>query len=207
MLDPDAYTKRVIELHGGHDRFFALMDERFQEFNEIWDQDSESIGRVLRSHLGTEHFLTEFLAETNPRLGSIENARLTFNQKVELLPDDDPSLSFIKPGLRRLNAIRNRMAHKLRVEISAEDRGALLGIQMFAAMRRESGRHESRKPDDGLSVLEQFAMFAASLLQAGSSPERDLWRQAAQDQKEVAQQSPRKHSVEAVRDPTGNAQE
>lgn len=189
MFDPEAYAKRVIELHGGHDRFFALMDERLEEFNAIWRQDSGSIGRVLRSHLATEHFLTEFLAATNPRLGSIGSARLTFRQKMELLPDDDPSLSFIKPGLERLNAIRNRMAHKLRVEITGEDRGAFLGIQMFAAMRKESARHNGDKPDDPLSVLEQFAMFAGSLLHAGSSPERDLWRLAAQDEKENAQQS------------------
>ena len=188
MIDPEAYAKRVIELHGGHDWFFALTDERLQEFNAVWDQNSESIGRVLHSHLATEHFLTEFLAEITPRLGSIESARLTFSQKVELLPDDDPSLSFIKPGLRRLNAIRNRMSHKLHVEITAEDRGALLGIQMFAAMRKESARCDGDKPNDPLSILEQFAMFAAALLHARSSPERDLWRQATQDEKEGAQQ-------------------
>jgi len=180
MQDTEAYAKRVIELHGGHDRFFALMDARFREFNAIWDQDSESIGRVLRSHLAVEHFLAEFIANTNPHIGSLGNARLSFSQKVELLPDDDPSISFLKPGLRRFNTIRNRMAHKLRVDITAEDRGALLGIAMFAAMRSENARHGGTKPDDPLSVVEQFAMFAASLLHGGAAPERNLWTQAAQ---------------------------
>ncbi|MDZ7616867.1 MAG: hypothetical protein U1E05_07685 [Patescibacteria group bacterium] len=188
MHDPEAYAKRVIELHGGHDRFFALMDARFREFNAIWDQDAQRIGRVLRSHLAVEHFLAEFIACTNPRIGSLENARLSFSQKVELLSDDDPSISFLKPGLRRLNTIRNRMAHKLRVDITAEDRGALLGIAMFAAMRSESARREGAKPDDPLSVVEQFCMFAASLLHGGAAPERDLWTQAAQIHTEDAQQ-------------------
>lgn len=207
MLDPKEYAARVIELHGGHDRFFALMDERFREFNAIWDQDAESIGRVLRSHLAVEHFLTEFIAFTNPRLGPVENARLTFTQKVELLPDDDPSISFLKPGLRRVNVIRNRMAHRLRVDINAEDRAVLLGIQMFAAMRSEIARCEGAKPDDPLSVVEQFAMFAANLLHGRASPERDLWTQAAQNQTEDAQPSPGASPSGVADGPTGKAQE
>ena len=35
MPNPDEYTARVIELHGGHDRFFAMMDERLRQFNAI----------------------------------------------------------------------------------------------------------------------------------------------------------------------------
>lgn len=208
MLAPEEYAARVIRLHGGHDRFFALMNERFREFNTIWDQDAQDIGRVLRSHLAVEHFLAEFLAYTNPRLGSVENARLGFRQKVELLPDDDPGLSFLKPGLRKLNAIRNRMTHRIRVDITEEDRGALLGIQMFAAMRSESARRDGRpKPDDPLSVVEQFAMFAASLLHGASYPEKDFWRQAAQIQTEDALPSPGACSSKAADGLTENAQE
>jgi hypothetical protein len=183
------------------------MDERFRQFNAIWDQDAQSIGRVLRSHLAVEHFLTEFIAAANPRLGSLEKARLTFSHKVELLPNDDPSISFLKPGLRRLNTIRNRMAHRLRVDITAEDRGAFLGVQMFAAIRSESARREGPKPDDPLSVVEQFAEFAASLLHAGANPERDLWREAAQNGTEDAQPSPGAYPSEAADGLTGNAQE
>jgi hypothetical protein len=182
MVDPERYAARVIDLHGGRDRLSAMMDERLRAFNEVWNQDARSIGRVLRAHLAAEHFLTEFVAGTNPRLGPLEEARVTFSQKVELLPDDDPGVSFLKPGLRRLNAIRNRIAHRLRVDVTAEDRDALLGIPLFAAMCKEIARRDGAKPDDPLSVVEQFAMFAANFLQAGASPERDLWRQAAQDQ-------------------------
>jgi len=198
MLDPETYAKRVIELHGGHNRFFALMDERFEKFNAVWRQDSDSIGRVLRAYLAAEHFLTEFIVERNPGLVPIDKARLAFSQKVELLPDDDPSVSFIKPGLRRLNTIRNRMAHRLRVEITSDDRSAFLGIQMFAAMREESAKREGPKPDDPLSILEQFALFASSLLHGGSTPERDLWRKAAGEQLGDAHQTPAGDSQKAA---------
>ena len=137
--DPAKLAKRVIELHGGHERFFALMAQRFNEFNAVWDQDAGRIGRVLRVHLAVEHFLTEYLAFTNPKLGSLENSQLSFRQKLELLRDDDELIRFLKPGLRRLNAIRNRIAHKLRVDITADDREALLGIKLFNAMRTEGG--------------------------------------------------------------------
>lgn len=188
MKTPQEFASRVIELHGGHDAFFAFMDAQFREFNEIWDQDAQSIGRVLRSHLAVEYFLTRFLSSASPNLGSLDNARLTFSQKVELISELDPTVSFLKPGLRRLNAIQNRMAHRLRVEITSEDRDTLLGIQLFAAMREESARRNGPKPDDALSVVEQFAMFASSLLHAGTSPSRDLWRQATESQGESAQQ-------------------
>ena len=180
MRDPERYAQRVIELHGGHDRFFQVMEERLEEFNRLWRHDSENIGRVLHAHLATEHFLSGYLVERNPGLGSLESARLSFHQKIELLPDDELDVSFLKPGLRQLNQIRNRVAHNLRVDVTQEDRSAFLGIQMFAAMRKESAKVEGVKADDPLSVLWQFAMFAASLLHVGSNPDRDLWRQAAE---------------------------
>jgi hypothetical protein len=117
----------------------------------------------------------------NPGLGPIEDARLPFSQKVELLPEDELDISFLKPGLRHLNRIRNRMAHKLRVDVTNEDRSAFLGIPIFAAMREESAKVEGPKADDALSVVWQFAMFAASLLHAGANPERELWRRAAHE--------------------------
>ena len=108
FLDPKEYAARVIELYGGHERFFSLMEQRFKEFDAIWEQDADTIGRVLKAHLAVEHFLTEYITFANPKLGSLEKARLSFRQKVELLGGDDHSMTFLKPGLRRLNTIRNR---------------------------------------------------------------------------------------------------
>jgi hypothetical protein len=84
-------------------------------------------------------------------------------------------VSFLKPGLRRLNAVRNRLAHRLRVELSEDDRSSFLGIAIFAAFRAEAGRRDGPKAEDALSVLEEFSMFAASLLHARSNSDRELW--------------------------------
>jgi hypothetical protein len=183
MLKPEEYAARVIALHGGRDQFIAYTDERLKSFNAIWDQDAGRIGRVLRAHLAVEHFLETYLAFINPHLPPLENVRLTFNQKLELLPENEPSISFLKPGLRKLNSIRNRMAHRLQVEISEEDRAAILSISLFSAMRTALSKGQVPKPGDPLSVLEDFAMFAANLLHARSDPSRDFWAQAAEPQK------------------------
>ena len=189
MLEPQEYAARVIELHGGREQFIAYTDERLRSFNAIWEQDAGRIGRVLRAHLAVEHFLERYISFINPHLPPLENIRLTFNQKLEMLPDDEPSISFLKPGLRKLNSLRNRMAHRLQVEISDEDRAAILAIPMFNAMRTALAKGKVPKPDDPLSVLEDFAMFAANLLHGGSDPSKDFWAQAAEPPKREAQQA------------------
>lgn len=50
-----------------------------------WDQGLDVIGRILRAHLYVEYYLTESLVKANRRLGSVDQARLSFWQKLELL--------------------------------------------------------------------------------------------------------------------------
>jgi hypothetical protein len=80
-FDAHEHASRIIERHGGREKFFSRMEARFREFNSIWEQGTESIGRVLRAHLAVEHFLTELISFENPNLAPIENARLSFAQK------------------------------------------------------------------------------------------------------------------------------
>lgn len=86
-----------------------------------WNQDFEAIGRILRSHLYLEHYLTEHLEKTNAQLGSMSAARLTFAQKVNLLDPDNPRLAEILPGVKQPNQIRNRLAHQLTAVVTQDD--------------------------------------------------------------------------------------
>jgi len=133
---------------------------------------------VLRAHLAVEHFLTKHIETSNPKLGSLDNARLSYAQKVDLLDEHDRIAEFLKPGLKRLNQIRNRLAHKLKMDIGTEDRDAFLAIEIFSAMREEGSKGFGAPATDPLSVLEQFARFASGLLQASSIPEANLWKRA-----------------------------
>ena len=172
------YVDRVIAAHGGAETFFLLIDERIRAFNAVWAQDSEQIGRVLRAHLAVEHFMTDYIRAKNPGLGPLDDVRLTFSQKVSMLPSDDAVVSPLKTGLKRLNRIRNRIAHNLKVDVVDDDRIALLNIAIFSAMRSERAKRMGPPADDPLSVLEQFSKFAAGMLHAAASPDAGLWADA-----------------------------
>ena len=80
------------------------------------------------------------------------------------------------------------MAHRLQVEISEDDRAAILAIPLFHAMRDALAKGQVPKSNDPLSVLEDFSMFAAALLHGGSDSSKELWAQAAALKKADAQQ-------------------
>jgi hypothetical protein len=167
-LDPDAIAQHVITLLGGHDKAFAAFDSDLNSLNERWQQDTSKIGRILRAHLYVEHYLEEYIQIRNPGLAPLEDCRLTFFQKVSLIRDDQPTVSFLLPGIRRLNAIRNRLAHSLQADINHEDANVFLQVANFAALRNEKAkRSQTPANSDPLSILEEFSLFAGLLLHQG----------------------------------------
>ncbi len=178
---PEAVVKHVIRLMGGHDKAFQVFDAKFKEITSRWEQDTTTIGRILRVHLFVEHFLTEYLQSRNPELGSFEDARISFSQKVTLMGNGTPRAGYLLPGIRRLNTIRNRIAHTLRAEVTDDDVRAFLQIDMFRALRDEMARRNSTVPSmDPIAVLEDFAMHAGITLQAIASRDSDVWSKAFQ---------------------------
>jgi hypothetical protein len=71
----------------------------------------------------------------NPNLGSIDEARLSFTQKVVLLGNGIPGVDYLLPGIRHLNRIRNRLTHTLQADVSNDDAHVFLAIDLFKAMR------------------------------------------------------------------------
>src|SRR5262249_39590845 len=100
---PELVVKHVIRLMGGHDKAFQVFDAQFNEIMSRWEQDTTTIGRILRAHLFVEHFLTKFLQSRNPELGSLEEARISFSQKVILMGNGTGGTGYLLPGIRRLN--------------------------------------------------------------------------------------------------------
>jgi len=177
---------KMMERFGGREEFFRTLDRRYQEFTRVWNQDAERIGRILRAHLALEHFLGDYLAAVNPNLGDQSKARLTYAQKVELLKAGDNDLvAMLLPGLRRMGTIRNRIAHRLQVELTEEDEKLFLSIELFRATRDAKRgnylEHPDVKPsgdDPRLSIVEEFAQFASGMLHAAVDPDRELWAEA-----------------------------
>jgi hypothetical protein len=104
---------------------------------------------------------------------------VTFAQKIALVGSGTPGTAHLPPGIRRLNAIRNRLAHSLRAEVTREDAHAFLQIGLFRAMRDEKAKRASMKTStDPIDVLEEFAMHAGISLHASATRNAELWAQA-----------------------------
>ena len=176
-MDPQRVASHVITLLGGHDAAFAHFDADHRLLNDRWNQNTDSIGRILRAHLFVEHFLTEYLVARNPELGSPEDARLTFAQKLALIGDATGGVAYLIPGIRRLNAIRNRLAHNLSADVTPEDVNVFLGIALFKAMRDELAR-PNQASGDPIDILEDFSRHTGSALHASATRSDKLWAEA-----------------------------
>ncbi|MGJ7547035.1 hypothetical protein [Pseudomonas alloputida] len=161
--DMQRVVKRTIDHLGGAERFQQVIDSEFMEMRRRWDMDVTNIGRILRSHLYVEYYLTQHIEKANPRLGDISTARLTFAQKLSLLDANDFRLRNLTPGLRQINSVRNRLAHRLDAMLTAEDAQVFLKHSLFNALRIE-GAKPSLPSMEPIEILEKFAQFSAHLL-------------------------------------------
>ncbi|TCG08392.1 hypothetical protein BZM27_12735 [Paraburkholderia steynii] len=178
----DPIVNRAIAIMGGPDAFRNALDADNAAMKSQWNQDITSIGRILRAHLFVEHYLTEHLQVVNPRLGDLDEARLAFAQKVHLLEGDaPPAISYLVPGIKRLNAVRNRLAHNLAATVTDEDAAVFLSCLSrfrFISVENLNGKNLSEDP---LDVLDRFAEFAASSLHNSSSAFGRAYLQAIEE--------------------------
>ena len=93
-------------------------------FKALFASDHDTLGRVLKCHLIVENYVGRYL-QTHLQLQHLDDARLTFAQKAALLPSHGAAAAFVKPGILRLNAIRNKFGHTLQPILTAGDLGAM----------------------------------------------------------------------------------
>ncbi len=160
MMDYDAIAMRTAQLLGGHEKFIEIAEREHAEMQNRWNQNVEVIGRILRSHLYVEHYMTEYLGKVNPRLGSLHEAKLSFAQKLNLLDSKNPAIARIHSGLKRLNKIRNQLAHNLNASVTSDDAAVFLSEPSFNSMRVERFRGKAISTDP-LHILEEFCYFAS----------------------------------------------
>lgn len=175
--NPEAFIRELLELYGGPDRAWRRFEEDYLYVAAAWEQDTGTIGRILRAHLFVEHFLTEYLSARNPQLGSVADAKLSFGQKLALVGNGTGGVEYLLPGIRRLNAIRNRLAHSLHADVSDEDASVLLSIPMFRAMR-EAGNAPRIPSAAPVDILDDFAKHAGLALHASATRDSGLWAEA-----------------------------
>jgi hypothetical protein len=88
-------------------------------FLELFSADHNEIGRVLRAHLIVERFMDNYLTH-HYGIVEISSIRLSYVQKALLLPAKSPA-EFIRPGVMRLNSIRNKFGHSIPYAINDAD--------------------------------------------------------------------------------------
>lgn len=172
--NPEAYVQVVIARFGGPKRFFAIQAERHARLTEAWAQDADVIGRVVRCHLFVEHFMDDFLDSHCHALSPPSLAGLTFNQKISLLPKEHVFISPLTPGVKRINQIRNRIAHTLRADLSGKDAQVFTRIELFAEFRKVGG-DAAVLTGSPLLVLESFAQYVGMTMAAAAASDAALW--------------------------------
>jgi hypothetical protein len=138
---------------------WSKIDQRFNEENEAFKKllatDHDLTGRVLKCHLIVENYINRHLQSVSP-LHNWENARLSFAQKIELLPQANDKVAWILPGIRELNTIRNRFGHRIEANVSLKD---LSNCKAILAIARSGKRYT-----EPASVIEDFTTVACTWL-------------------------------------------
>jgi len=83
------------------------------EYQNLLQVDHVSKALILQSHLVVEYYLTQYLEAANPASPKIGTAKLSFALKLELADNPKANFYFLLPGIRALNSVRNKIAHRL----------------------------------------------------------------------------------------------
>ena len=133
----------------------ADFERENKRFKSLMSKDHDDLGRMLKCHLVLENYLDRFLA-AHYRIENLEAAKLTFFQKASLLPDGGSAAAFVKPGILRLNSIRNRFGHTLQPVLKVNDLGAISEVLKIA---RPSVKFKSP-----VAAIEAFTTVACTWL-------------------------------------------
>lgn len=157
MKDIEGIDRVVEHLRPHMKDIDAHFDKENNYFKALLAEDHDLMGRVLKCHLIIEHYLERFIT-AHYRIGNkdLVDSKLSFFQKAKLLPDARTAASFVKPGVLRLNTIRNEFGHTLRPVVRSQDLGAI--NECLAVMRKGI---QFRQP---IEAIEAFTTVAATFL-------------------------------------------
>ena len=150
----------------GIDRAVDVLRPHWQEIDEHFDTenkkfmgllqtDHRNIGRIIKCHLILETYIERYLCR-KLNLSDISDLRLTFYQKVMLLPESGATITVLKSDLLLLNKLRNKIAHDLDIEVSKNDLNSMIKILEI------SGRNTGNM--DVCDVIDSFTTLACTWL-------------------------------------------
>lgn len=155
MRDIDFISEVVKELSAHWPRIEHRFTEENERFKALIAQDHNLIGHVLKCHLILENYINRHLEAVSPK-HNWSSANLRFGQKIDLLPEENPKVRWILPGIRELNVVRNRLGHRLDAAVDLSDFKECLEALKVA----RSGKTYSRP----IEVVEDFTTVACTWL-------------------------------------------
>lgn len=169
MRDIDG-IEQVIEALRPH---MAEIEARFNEENArfiaLTQHPHDVIGRLLKCHLIVEHYLEQYLSEQYG-LENVADAKLNFFNKAMLLPTRASSAAFVRPGILKLNTIRNKAGHNLGAEPDFADLGPIM-----EALRVARPHTRFTAP---IEAIEAFATIACTWLVIPPKEHQQLFAEA-----------------------------
>jgi hypothetical protein len=155
MKDIEGIEQAVRALEPHWKDIEAEFNRHNTRFLKLAFTDHDAIGRVLRSHLVIENFLDTYLTDRF-KIEDFSSLRLTFAQKAKLLPHKNEAVSWVRPGIIQLNAVRNRLGHSLDYTPEPHDISAIYECLRIA---RKGTAFESP-----VAAIEAFAAIACAFL-------------------------------------------
>lgn len=162
--------EKVMELLRPH---MAEIEARFngenERFKALMNHPHDTIGRLLKCHLVVEHYLERYLVESFG-LQNVQDAKLGFYNKAMLLPTQASSAAFVRPGILRLNRLRNDVGHALGREPKFKDLGPIQEVLLTA---REGIDFASP-----IEAIEAFTTVACTWLIVPPQEHQELFQEA-----------------------------
>jgi hypothetical protein len=138
------------------------MESDFHAFKKkyaaLWDTDHNAKVVVLQCHLILEAFLTDYLENANPASARIGSSRLSFAQKLDLAYHPQTNFAFLMDGMKQLNVIRNRLAHRVGYTVTDTD------ISPMRDALRIWNDAAGKPMPNGLDVVQTFTELACGFL-------------------------------------------
>lgn len=169
MRDIDGIEKVVERLKPHMAEIEARFDQENARFVALMGTPHDLLGRLLKCHLVVEHYLGCFLSE-HFGIEDVEGAKLGFFNKAMLLPAKASSAAFVKPGILRLNKLRNQTSHNLGVDITFDHLGPISDV---LAIARNSARFA-----EPIDAVEAFTTVACSWLIIPPKEHQQLFNEA-----------------------------
>ena len=151
----DLIEEKLTEYKEHFDKIEQHFNKENENFKALMRTDHDTIGKVLKCHLILENYLTSYLAFKFKGV-DINNSKLTFAQKISLLPDSDLRVAFVKDGIIELNGIRNKYSHNLNYQVPILHFSRMLEVLKVSRKGIEY--------DNPINIIEEFTTVACTFL-------------------------------------------